>query len=89
MAGVGSAPLVSTDGRSVIEDRKHNSTGHKVSAIIDDALADLFLLDGVESRDAAAVLMACLATLRIEDNEKRREVERYAAESVWDVDDTK
>jgi len=69
-------------------DRTHNDQGAKVSAIIDDALADLFLLEGVEGRDEAAVLMACLATLRIEDNEKRREVEQYAAQLVWDVDDT-
>lgn len=68
-------------------DRTHNDPGAKVSAIVDDAIPDLLLL-GMGSRDAAAFMMACQATLRIEDNEKRRELEKYVSELVWDVDDT-
>lgn len=68
-------------------DRTHTDPGHKVRAIVDDAIAELLLL-GMESRDEAAKMMACQAIMRIEDNEKRREVERFAIDSVWDVDDT-
>ena len=68
-------------------DRTHNSQGHKVSAIIDNALSELIEL-GVETPDDAAVLMACQAIVRIKDNEKCKEVERFAIDSVWDVDDT-
>lgn len=68
-------------------DRTHSDMGKKVAAIVDDAISDLLLL-GMESRDAAAMMMACQATLRIEDNEKRRELEKYVSELVWDVDDT-
>ena len=68
-------------------DRTHNDVGAKASAIIDDAIAELFML-GMDNRDAAATLMACQAILRIEDNEQRRSVERFASESVWDIDDT-
>jgi hypothetical protein len=69
-------------------DRTHNDIGAKVSAVIDDAIADLMLIDPTQNRDDACKLMACLATIRIDDNEKRREVEQYASELVWDVDDT-
>jgi hypothetical protein len=68
-------------------DRTHRNNGAKVSAIVDDAIAELYLL-GMESRDDAAVLMACQAIIRIEDNEQRRSVEKFAIDSVWDVDDT-
>ena len=54
---------------------------------MDDAIAELLLL-GMESRDEAAVMMACQAIVRIEDNEQRRRVEKFAIDSVWDVDDT-
>jgi hypothetical protein len=66
-------------------DRTHNDVGFKARAIIDDAIAELFLL-GMESRDAAALLMACQAILRIEDNEQVKTVAKFADESVWDVD---
>jgi hypothetical protein len=69
-------------------DRTHNDVALKVAAIVDDALAELLLLEGVQSRDSAAELMACLAIARINDNEVRRAVERFAIDSVWDVDDT-
>ena len=80
----GSGPSASMAGQSVIN-RTHNDKGHKVSAIVDDAIAELLLL-GMESRDDAAMLMAVQAIVRIEDNEKRREVEQFAINSVWDVD---
>lgn len=70
-----------------MEDRTHNDVGKKAAAIIDNAISELLEL-GFESRDAAAQMMACQAILRIEDNEKRREVELFAIDSVWDVDDT-
>jgi hypothetical protein len=69
-------------------DRTHDSLGHKVAAIIDDAIADLMLLVPTQSRDEACKLMACLAIGRIEDNEVCRQVEQFAIDSVWDVDDT-
>jgi hypothetical protein len=69
-------------------DRTHNYVALKVAAIVDDAIAELLLLDGVQSRDSAAEIMACLAIARIEDNEVRRGVEQFAIDSVWDVDDT-
>jgi hypothetical protein len=68
-------------------DRTHNDVALKVAAIVDDAIADLLLL-GTASRDAAAALMACQAIVRIEDNEECRSVAKFAAESVWDFDDT-
>jgi hypothetical protein len=71
-----------------MNDKTHNSIGHKVSAIVDDAIAELLLL-GVESRDAAAAMMACQAILRINDNEVAKTVEQFAIDSVWDIDDTK
>ena len=70
-----------------MDDRTHDDPGHKVRAIVDDAIAELLMLP-MESRDDAASMMACQAIVRIEDNEKVKEVARFAAESVWDVDDT-
>ena len=70
-----------------MNDRTHNDPAAKVAAIVDDAIAELVLL-GVESRDAAAAMMAFQAILRINDNEVCRTVEKFAAESVWDIDDT-
>jgi hypothetical protein len=70
-----------------MNDRTHKDLGAKVAAIVDDAIADLLLL-GMDSKDAAAFMMAVQATLRIDDNAKRRELEKYVSELVWDVDDT-
>ena len=42
-----------------MDDRKHDDVGFKVQAIVDDAIAELLMLEGVESRDRAAELMAC------------------------------
>jgi hypothetical protein len=70
-----------------MNDRTHDDAGQKVRAIVDDAIAELLLLP-MESRDEAAALMACQAILRIEDNEICRRVEKFAIDSVWDVDDT-
>jgi hypothetical protein len=69
-------------------DRTHKDPGAKVAAIVDDAIADLLLL-GMDSKDSAAFMMAAQAVLRIDDNEKRRELEKYVSELVWDVDDTR
>ena len=68
-------------------DRHHDDLGHKVRAIVDDAIAELLLL-GMESHNAAAKMMACQAILRIDDNEACKEVVQFARDSVWDVDDT-
>jgi hypothetical protein len=68
-------------------DRRHNDTGLKIGAIVDNALSELIVL-GMESKDAAAVMMAVQAIVRIDDNEKVKEVAEFAAESVWDFDDT-
>ena len=70
-----------------MQDRTHDDVGAKAKAIIDKAIADLFLL-GMETRDAAAMLMACQATLRIKDNEIVKEVLQFVDDSIWDVDDT-
>jgi hypothetical protein len=68
-------------------DRTHSDTGKKVGAIVDNAITELLEL-GMESRDEAAFLMGCQAAVRIEDNEKMRELEQFVHELVWDVDDT-
>ncbi len=68
-------------------DRTHKEIGAKVSAIVDDAIAELLLL-GVESRDQACSLMACQAAIRINDNEKMKEVRQFVDDSIWDFDDT-
>jgi hypothetical protein len=68
-------------------DRTHNDMGQKVRAIVDNAISELLEL-GTQSRDDAAMLMACQAIVRIDDNEKRREVEEFVSQLVWDVDDT-
>ena len=70
-----------------MEDRTHNDTGAKLRAIVDNAISELVEL-GMESRDAAAFAMAVQSIVRIEDNEERRKVAQFAAEMVWDVDDT-
>jgi hypothetical protein len=69
-------------------DRTHDHLGPKVSAIVDDAIAELLLLDSSQSRDDAAFLMACQAIVRIDDNEKMKEVGKFADDLVWYVDDT-
>jgi hypothetical protein len=71
-----------------MQDRTHNDVGAKLQAIVDDGIAELLLL-GMESRDAAAEMMACQAAVRIEDNEVVRRVAHFVDELVWDVDDTK
>ena len=49
-----------------MEDRTHTDKSARVRAIVDDAIAELLLL-GMESRSAAALLMAIQATIRIDD----------------------
>jgi hypothetical protein len=68
-------------------DRTHNDKGQKVRAIVDNAISELLEL-GTQSGDDAALLLACHAIVRIVDNEKRREVEEFVSQLVWDVDDT-
>ena len=70
-----------------MEDRTHDDKNAKFRAIVDNAISELIEL-GLESRDEAAAGMAIQSIIRIEDNEKRREVAKFAAESVWDIDDT-
>ena len=70
-----------------MDDGNHNDPNQKVREIVDDAIAELLLL-GMRSRDAAAEMLACQAILRIDDNEVCKRVEKFAIESVWDVDDT-
>ena len=70
-----------------MSDRNHNDPNQKVRVIVDDAIAELLLL-GMRSQDAAAEMLACQAILRIDDNEVCKQVEKFAIESVWDVDDT-
>jgi hypothetical protein len=53
---------------------------------VDNAIADLLQL-GMESRDQAAMLMACQAAISIQDNEIMKEVESFVHDSIWDVDD--
>ena len=70
-----------------MEDRRHNEPGKKVAAIVDNAISELLEL-GLESRDRACELMACQAAIRIEDNEKMKEVRQFVDELIWDIDDT-
>ena len=70
-----------------MEDRTHNDPNARVRAIVDDGIAELLLL-GMASKDSAAVLMAFQAALRVDGNERRKELARLIAELVWDVDDT-
>jgi hypothetical protein len=70
-----------------MEDPTHDDLNAKVRATIDDAIAELALVTGM-GRDDAAMLMACQATLRINDNEKVKAVRKFVDESIWDVDDT-
>jgi hypothetical protein len=66
--------------------RTHNDVGAKVTAIVDDAIAELLLI-GLDSRNAACFMMAAQAALRIDDNEKMKELEQFVHDSVWDFDD--
>lgn len=70
-----------------MEDRTHDDLNAKFRAIVDNAISELLEL-GLESRDQAAFGMAIQAILRIEDNEVVKQVEKFAHESIWDVDDT-
>jgi hypothetical protein len=67
-----------------MDDRTHDDMNAKVRAIIDDAIAELYLL-GMESRSQAASLMAIQAICRIDDDEDGVTVATFAAEmSVTD-----
>jgi hypothetical protein len=68
-------------------DRTHNDKGQKVRAIVDNAISELLEL-GTQTRDDAAMLMACQAAIRIDDNEKMKELEKFVHDSTWDYDDT-
>ncbi|SFO94205.1 hypothetical protein [Qipengyuania nanhaisediminis] len=60
-----------------MNDRKHSDLQAKTRAIIDDAIAELYLM-GMESADDAACLMAIQAIIRIEGDEKRKSVIEFA-----------
>ena len=62
-----------------MSDRAHNDMNAKTRAIVDDAIAELYLL-GMESREAAASLMAIQAIIRIEDPNGIAKIATFAAE---------
>jgi hypothetical protein len=59
-------------------DRSHSDLNAKVRATVDDAIAE-FLMMGMQSRSAAAALMAIQAMIRIEDEREIESVMRFAA----------
>lgn len=62
-----------------MNDRTHNDLNAKIRAIIDDAIAELYLV-GLESRSSAATLMAIQATIRIEDPKDVESFAQFVAE---------
>jgi hypothetical protein len=69
----------------MMPNRGHDA-GQRISAIIDRAVADMSEL--TMEREAACVMLACQAIVRIDDNEERRSVAEFAAQSVWVIDDS-
>ena len=62
-----------------MEDATHPHMNAKIKAIIDDAIAELFLC-GFESRDNAAALMAIQSIIRIDDPDLLDQVADFADE---------
>jgi hypothetical protein len=62
-----------------VNDRTHDDPNARVRAIVDDAIAELYLI-GMESRSSAASLMAIQAIIRIDDPNDRAAVAKFAAE---------
>lgn len=62
-------------------DKRHSDLQAKTRAIIDDAIAELYLL-GMNSADSAAQLMAIQSIIRIESNEARKAIAAFAEEMV-------
>ncbi|MBX7460814.1 hypothetical protein [Qipengyuania huizhouensis] len=60
-----------------MNDRTHDDVGAKVTAIVDDTLADLVML-GLESADLAAELLACQAIVRVKEPEIIGRIADYA-----------
>ena len=66
-----------------MDDRAHSDLNAKVRAIVDDSIADLLLI-GMESKDAAAALMAIQAMIRIDGQEQMASVAEFAASLIVD-----
>lgn len=60
-------------------DRTHSDLNAKVRAIVDDAIAELLMI-GMDSRSAAATLMAIQAMVRIDDPSDIETVADFAAD---------
>jgi hypothetical protein len=79
---------VTTAGQLRIDDmtdRRHDDSNAKVRAIIDDAIAELYLL-GMESSDQAASLMAIQAIIRIDDPDVIAKVAKFATELIEPIE---
>ena len=64
-----------------MNDRQHSDPNARVRAIVDDAIAELLLV-GLESRAAAASLMAIQAMIRIDDEAEMASVAEFAASLI-------
>jgi hypothetical protein len=62
-------------------DQTHDDVGLKVQRIVDNAVAELFLL-GTDNTDQAAKLLAFQAVVRIDDEKVIGEVAKFAAELI-------
>lgn len=63
-----------------MDDRTHTNTNARVRAIVDDAIAELVMV-GLESRSAAANLMAIQAIIRIEDEDEIESLIKFVADT--------
>ena len=66
-------------------DRCHDDLNAKARAIIDDAIAELFML-GMDSRDSAASMMAVQAMVRIDDPSAMEGVAAFATSLIVQED---
>ena len=66
-----------------MKDRGHTDLNAKVRAIVDDSIADLLMI-GMESRSAAAALMAIQSIVRIDDPKEMATVVQFAASMIAD-----
>lgn len=67
-----------------MDDRTHTNTNARVRAIVDDAIAELVMV-GLESRSAAANLMAIQAIIRIEDEDEIESLIKFVADTYRGV----
>lgn len=66
-------------------DPTHSDMNAKIRAIVDDAIAELYLV-GFDSRDQAAKLMAIQSIIRIDDLAVAKEIAAFAAEMAADYE---